>query len=788
MLYLYKNGCIVGMKMEELSREVLAKIIISFYYQEKNWTQTKLANKIEVNHSSISNWMSGKNISTKNFKSLVAFLESDIKGEKQKEHFCQYLLAALQKENYDIAKCSSIIDTPGSLSSKITGLLDVYSTVSPKLQSILDVYSIISRLKKICYSYDKYFGVSQREIKVNEKNPLIRNHGVLNLIQQRNYIVLNFPHNYGVALIFTNTSFNNLVEYGDFVKQIKEKNNINLIIVITDNEVPFETQKFFLENYNLFFETITNRDLEKTKISNANIYYLKDLTKSITIYSYAQTAFDRFTSYFSVIKNEIIFKSYEDERKNITRLESVQDNNKIKLFVDKILLKDIFNYSYLSRHTIYFERNRLYEEFQEMIEKDENNPLNLVVEMCCPNAFLSSGIADKSKKIMLFTSSYHSLDVINKLNKENDKGILADNIQLELAHIHPKYVANIYGDDIVGKVDLIILGFGMGSSILNITEYLRYVNSWLSPRGRIFISFINADSVLFQKQFDMYDRVEVSPLFFSDFAKHTIQENVDLLIKLKRYTLEEAKTLVSTYVDSYKYYTYPFLSGLILNTEGEKYLADEVREIDKRYALSDECKHGHYITIIGNKEKLSQLAVGDTEVREKVIRRKIYDYLNFNKIDFEVITHAVSVDTKSLLINLLEKGEDMNEFDLLKTIFFQHKNERQKINFFKCVITLGENDISYDTKLRLVSEKRITHMFGQGSVSPLVILTSEEKEQEFSGEYLGIGLEQLNKEYVIFSSGINSESIKMRRESFISILREMGVRFFEQGSAVECEN
>lgn len=79
-------------------------------------------------------------------------------------------------------------------------------------------------------------------------------------------------------------------------------------------------------------------------------------------------------------------------------------------------------------------------------------------------------------------------------------------------------------------------------------------------------------------------------------------------------------------------------------------------------------------------------------------------------------------------------------------------------------------------------------MFGQGSVSPLVILTSEEKEQEFSGEYLGIGLEQLNKEYVIFSSGINSESIKMRRESFISILREMGVRFFEQGSAVECEN
>lgn len=771
--------------MRVLSREVIAKIILNFYFQEKNWTQTKVADGMGVNHSSISNWAKGKNISNRNFKCLVKFLESSLNSEEKSEIFNKYLLLALQREGYEIARCSTIIEAPGSLASKLDELIEIYDIVSLKLQNSLNVYTIISKVKKICNLYKDFFVVSNRELKIDKRNPLIRNFAeneMPNSIQQRNYIVLNFPNNYGTVLIFTNKDFDNLVEYGDYIKEVKEKNNIYLIIIITDNEISFETQKFFLENYNLFFETITNRDLERTRISNVDICYLKNLTKSITAHSYAQTVFDRVTSYFAVIKNEIVFKNYESKPRNKTRLELTHESNKIKLFFDKILLKDIFNYPYLSRHAIYFERNRLHEEVEKMLESNQNKTLNLVVELCCPNAFLTGGIIEKSNKIMLFTSSFQSIEVINKLNKENDKKILADNVQLELTHIHPKYIANRYGEEIIGKVDLIVLGFGMGSSIFNITEYLRYVNSWLSPRGRVFISFINADSVLFQRQFDLYNRLESSPLLYSDFGKHTVSENVDLLIKLKRYTLEEAKTLVSTYVDMYKWYTYPFLSSLIASTDNTKYLAEEIREIDKTYALSDKCKHGHYITIIGNKENDSQMMEKGVNLREKTIRRKIYDYLNLNKIEFEIIKHAVSIDTKSLLFNLFEKGEDIGEFDLLKTIVFHSKDERKKSDCFKCVITSGDKDISYTQNVRLVSEKKITHMFGQGSVSPLVILPAIEKDVVFSGDYYGIGLEKLNKEYVIFSSGINSESIKMRTEIFVKILQERGVKFLEAES------
>lgn len=547
--------------MEKLSREVLGKIIINFYCQEKKWTQARLANEIDVNHTSISNWMNGKNISARNFDILVSFLQDSVERENETVKFYEYLLRTLEEQGYDVAKCSSIIEPHGNLTSKIKRLLDEYDTILPNLQNVLSIYAIIARLKKLFYTYSRYFEVSKRKIKVDVINPLIRNlyeSEMEDLMQQGNYIILNFPRNYNIVIIFTNIIFDNVVEYGDFVKQIKEQNNFNLIIIVTDNEAQFRTQKFFLENYNLFFETITSRDLEKTKISNVSTYYLKDSAKTIMTHLYAQAVFDRFASYFAVIKNEIVFKCYEDELRNRNPFETLDENNKFKFFADKILLKDIFDYSYLSRHTIYFERNRVYEEVQKMIKDSGTKRLNLVIEMCCSNALLSSRIVNKSKKLMLFTSSAQSVYEINKLNKDNDKEILQGNMQLEMTHINPKYIANIYGDEIIGKVDLIILGFGMGSNIPNITEYLRYINTWLSPNGRVFISFINADSALFQKQFDMYNRLETSPLLFSDFGKHTISENVDLLIKLKRYTLEEAKTLISTYVDSYRYYTYPF--------------------------------------------------------------------------------------------------------------------------------------------------------------------------------------------------------------------------------------
>lgn len=773
--------------MENLSRQVLCKIIISFYCQERRWTQVKLADKIDVNHASISNWMSGKKISVRNFNSLVSFLEYYVDQEKGKVNFNEYLLRALEEQGYDIAKCSSILDSQGKLTTKIKNLLDTYDTISPGLQNVLNIYSIIAKLNKIFYPYDKYFEVSNRKVYVDEKNPLIKDLFKCEMessMQCGNYIILSFPGNYSIIIIFTNLCFDNAVEYGEYVKQIKERNNINLIIIITDNEIQFRIQKFFLENYNLFFETITSSDLEGTKISNVSIFHFKDYKKTIMTHSYAQAVFDRFTSYFAVIKNEVIFNRYEAESKNKSTFNLLEENNKFKFFADKILLKDIFSYSYLSRHTIYFERNCVQKEVEKMIEDNGNKRLNLVIEMCCPNALLSSKIVNKSKKVMLFTSSAHCVHEINKLNKDNDKKILPKNVQLEMTHIHPKYIANIYGDEIIGKVDLVILGFGMGSNIANITEYLRYINTWLSPNGRVFISFINADSALFQKQFDMYNRVETSPLLISDFGKHAVSENVDLLVKLKRYTLEEAKTLISTYVDSYRHYTYPFLSGLVLNADNEKNLVDEIREIDKIYALSDQCKHGHYITIIGKKEKNIQLHDETAIDKEKIIRRKIFDYLNSYKIDYEFIQHVVSIDTKSLLSNLLEQGEDISEFDLLKTVILQTKSEGNQSNSFIYVILPKENKISYVDKIRLVSEKRVTHMFGHGSISPLVILPSVEKKGGFNDKYYGLGLEKLEKEYVIFSSGINKESIKMRREVFINILQELDVELLNASSVI----
>ncbi len=769
--------------MKKITKEVLTRIIIGYYCQEEGWTQNKLADKIPVNHSSISNWLNNQNISERSFSLLLSFLKNDINNNNKDEYFCKYLFLSLQQEEYDITNYLSLFNAQNDMASKIRELIRSYGQETSKLQSILNLHSIIARIKKICYIYDDFFSVSTKEIRVDKTNPLINRisgKDKYNNIQGTNYIVLNFPCKYGVLLIFTNHIFDEIAEYSYYVKQIKEKNYMSLIIVITDNEVRFETQRFFLDSYNLFFETITSKDLEKTKISNVSI---KEVSKSNKVFAYAQTVFDRFISYFPVIKNEIIFKRYEAKHESLKYIEMVEEKDRIKKFADKILLKDIFDYSYLSRHSIYFERNRLSEEVKEMLEDNKKISIGIAMEICCPNAFLTSGISDKCEKIMLFTSSGQSLRVFNDINEENDKRLLTDNLQLSLTHIHPKYIADIYGQEIVGKVELIVLGFGMGSSIANITEYLRYVNSWLAPNGRVFISFINYDSVLLQKQFDLYNKIETSPLLFSDFGKHTITDNIDLLVKLKRYTLEEAKTLISTYVEVDKYYTYPFLSGLISNINSEKNLINEVREIDKEYALSDKCKYGHYIIIIGRKQCIQSSEI-NTTIGDKAIRHKIYDYLDSNKVDYEIVKHAMSVDTKSLLLNLLEKGEDINEFDLLKTIIFQSKTDKKRKNYFQYVITLADNNLSYTSNIRLVPEKKVTKIFGQGSISPMVILVDDSEDENKEGKYYAIGLQNLTKEYVIFSSGCNTESIKIQREVFIELLQKQNIIFLEVDSVI----
>lgn len=759
--------------MDKITKKVLVKIIIKYYLNEKGYTQMRIAEKLGVDHSSVSNWLHMRtgDISTPKFTKILNFLSKDINKDINND-FTNYVLLSLCDLGYDKSKCKSILDKYSNISTRLEELLSQYDTIVPKLQHNLNISSIIYKLRSILRSYEDYIKINNQQI-AEDSSAFSYSHWLSyskdsqdpSLVTQQNYLILNFPSNYRVAIVLSNYIFDDILRFGESVRQLKEKNSIHLIIVFTDDEVSFSHQKYLMETYNLFFETITKQDLMHTSLQNVSI---NDIMSGNVMDAqfYAQVVFERITAYFAVIRNEIIFRTYDCTRIRPLVKTPIDKNDLFKGFAGKILLDEIFKFSYLSRHTIYFERKRLTECVKDYVNKYKRN-IETAIEICYPNSFLSSSIYEKCNKLLLFTSSYSSLDVMKKINDENENPLFPANMEFHLSHIHPQYISNQYYNSIIGKVDLVILGFGMGSSLINITEYMRHINSWLSPTGMIFISFANTDSIILHKQFNIRNYLETTPLYFSDYWQYTANENLKFLARVKRYNIEEAKRLISTYVDECTCYTYPFLSALANITQSDNWLVDEIREIDKEYALKGNSRHGHYITVIGNKNNVAYSA---NEHRDLQIHKLIMSFLDESKIEYELIPHSITIDTQNLFRTLVEKGEDINQFDLIRTVILQNHE-----GTYKYVILPRVNKISFNSsKTSLLSEKTITQIYGIGSVSPLVICPSVIKLTQIEGNYFLSGMTELTKKFVIISSGSSTESLKIKRSDFINLMISLG--------------
>lgn len=771
--------------MEKISKEIIVPIIIS-YLKEKKWTNEKIADYLEVHPSSISHWLHKEgSIRDTNYKDMVKLLVSVV-SEEFKDDFCEYFIIELNKRGYNKEKCKIIMKKKENISDKFQGLLEEYHIVEPTLLQQLNTVSIISHVRSLCHVYTDYIKVSDQRLNT-DMQMLIPEQWIFSssdkhdpdLVMQQNYLILNFPNSYRVALILTNTCFDNVIEYVGYIRKLKEKNNLDLMIIYTDNEVPFEIQKYYIEDCNMFFESISKRDLSRIKLQNISLDEITEIKEGKIAQLYSQLIFERLTTYFAVIRNEIIFSVYENERNydGLRQMIEKYGADVCRGFVDKILLKEVYKYSYLSRHSIYFERTRIRKKVEKILEKSNKEKLGLVVELCYPNSFLSSFIYDKCERLLLFTSSFHSHRTMLQMNAQSGKLLFPDNVQINLAHTNPQYISSQYRE-IIGKADLIILGFGMGSSIVNLTEYLRHINSWLSPEGMLFISFANTESIILKKQLDMSNIFETTPLFFSDYWQYTARDKFKCLARVKRYNIEEAKKIVSTYVDVCDYYTYPFLSGLLEFDKNDKGLMDELREVDKRYAMGRKSRRGHFINIIGKKNDIIDLKNVAIDKRSIQIHKLIISFLEKRDIEYSVISHPAAVDTRNLMRTLIESGQDMTQFDLVKTVILYKTasglNEERCIEY---VVMPREGEINLENYGGgLLSEREVVHLFGRGNISPLVVLPSVRKYVKGMGNCYFGGFENLSKKYVIISSGLNSESLKIKRSIFLDLLNELELK------------
>ena len=797
MLYLKKFFVSNWRDCMKITKERIASIVICFFKEQKKFSYYALAEKVGVDQKSIKNWamQERKSIRLSSVMNLVSSLQSDISSVF--EDFSEFVIAELDKDGISREYTWKIFNDDRNISTIIERLLELDISEQKTLQEKIGTANIIQTLKSFLVVYREYFQVSEKGIGEGEDEfvyfPLVyitrQSKDFDNSISDLNYLILKFPNSYYVGIILCNY----VIDYSDsrvynyylyMIEKLKFQNDLKMLLFITDidkKRIPFEVQSLLMEKYNLFFEFVSETDLQE--ISIQGLKFPKEdafsLSKIMDQHRYAQLIFERFMSYLSVISNEIIFLPYlkeldreEPDKANITLNKifvSYQKKTKISNFThyaNEVLLKEICQYSYLSRHTIYYERTLVSNKVKSLLKEQGIKKLPLVVEICAPNSLTTCNIIDKCERLLLFTTSHNAYSLMTKLERKMDNLFLPSNVSLRLCHLNPEYMMHQYPDELNGMVDLLVIGYGAGSQISDLTRFVRYAYNWLSENGVLFISVYNKEAIILNKKHMHDQHFESSPLYLSDYWTYTLNEQRLLLKKLKAYSPE---SLQSTYfaffnMQNINISTYPYISALINPDEYSREILDEIREADKSFASKG--IHGQLIDVIVHKNK--SVNKPDTKVK---------NYLTNLNIQYDYYVHTLAPDSKSLKRSLQEKNVPMQNATLLKVVILHEKNPKPSHkNCWSYAILPYDKLVVYDRmKYELVPEAFVTEKFNQGTISPLIILAERAENHESSEDIFLLYNDRINTEYVIMGGGSNTESIRINTKIFRKIIKNAKV-------------
>lgn len=789
----------------KITKERIVSVIISFFIERQESSYYALAEKIGVDQKSIKGWhmQERKKIRISSIRHLISSLESEISSEV--DDFSEYVISELDKDGISSEYTWKIFNNESNISTIIDRLLELDISEKKTLQDRIGTANIIRTLKSFLGMYREYFQINEKPIGEGGDefvySPLVYNakqsKNLDNSISEINYLILKFPSAYYVGIILCNY----VIDYSDtksynyytyMIDKLKSQNDIKMFLFITDvdkKRIPFNIQSSLMEKFNLFFEFVSERDLQEISIQDLELSKedTLNLSKIVDQHRYAQLIFERFMAFLSVISNEIIFLPYlgklhkeldrdEPEKVDIMLnkiLISYQKRTPIRNFTNyanDVLLKEICRYSYLSRHAIYYERalvaNKVEWLLKERKKRQEQEKLSLVVEICAPNSLTTCNIIDKCEKLLLFTTSHSAYSLMKKLEDKTGNKFLPPNTSLRLCHLNPEYMMHQYPDELNGKVDFLVIGYGAGSQINDLTRFIRYASNWLSENGVLFISVYNKDAIILNKNHIHDQRFESSPLYLSDYWTYTLNEQQPLLKKLKAYTPEN---LQSTYFANFDTQnidisTYPYISALINPSEYSREILDEIREADKLFASSG--THGQLIDVIVHKNKPIEKPAS-----------KIINYLTKLDIKYDNYVHTLAPDSKSLRRSLQEKNVPMQNATILKVVILQEKNPKSSHkNCWSYAILPYSESVVYDrTKYELVPETLVTKRFNQGTISPLIVFAEREENHESAQNVFLLYNDRINTEYVIMGGGSNAESIRISTKNFRKIIKNTKV-------------
>lgn len=616
--------------MKMISKEKITSIILNYFNEKKGWTPYRLKKQIGVEQKTVRKWMQETD------RSFMRKSSFDLVNEKLGNEICtlyvefrEYFIDKIEKTEADTEGIVEILrnnepENAEEVDVLINKILEQNNHAQPKMQEILGRSNIINSLEELLMQYKEYFQIAEKS---NVEN-MINDDGLFKetIEELGDFLIVKFPGRYSIGILLANYEIDYTVEkekdaFCYRVEKFKNQNDLQMVLLITDldkEEIPIPFQGLLMKKFNLFFECIGKNDLEKVVIQGLQLKEDKssEIKMKINQHRYAQLIFDKFMSYLTVVSNEIVFSQYlkkldkkldTDEEKNYHVLNglfvSYNKRTNIKNFMNYangVLINDIFKYSYLSRHTIYYERNLVEQRVKEILKERNEEKMGLVVEICAPNSLITCNIIDECKKLVLFTASYSGYSLMNEIDEKTGKRFIPGNVFLHLSHLNPEYMGLHYLNELKGKVDLLVIGFGGGSQISDLVRFIRYANGWLSDEGVLFLSVHNAEAIMLNRKQLRDQRFESYPMYMADYWTYTNSDRLSLLKKMKTYSIDDLKAAYLSGLDiqNMKISTYPYISTLINPEEYPRNILDEIREEDK--LLAEKGTHGQLIQILSD--------------------------------------------------------------------------------------------------------------------------------------------------------------------------------------------
>jgi len=405
-----------------------------------------------------------------------------------------------------------------------------------------------------------------------------------------------------------------------------------------------------------------------------------------------------------------------------------------------------------------FEETVLQGLMQRLKKKNRHH---LAVDVGCGTGRHTFLLAEMFDTVMGFDISPKMIKEAGKVKTEKLAQGLAHQVVFSVSDF--EYEELLDEGDLQGKVDLMVLSFGMGSFIEDTTKMLKRCHDWLTPGGYVFLSFYNSESIVLQMTPNWRDTSLSAHLDIDDNTLR-VELTPDIIFQIycKPFN-NDIKSEINGLFNIEKIYSYPTVMALLPNNVLESRLGrDLFSYVDKELTKSGQYNDlGHYAMIVAQKPVAALTGFAN------IIR-----ILKAGDCDFEVIKHDAPVFSIKDAMSTM----DLPMKAILKTVVFSYKEGKEKklvsvsiqadkrVNKVKLARLLETNP----NTLKFASEKQITSLgFPVGGIAPLGF-----RDDSQIRKFVDKNVFEIEEEWIYTGIGDNKKTLKIRKECFLRTIRE----------------